>query len=830
MNDLVSVIIPTYNRAHFVVEAVESVLCQTYPNIELIVVNDGSTDDTEEKLKPYMDRIIYIKKENEKNIGLTVNTGLRAAKGKYIARLDDDDLFMPDKTEKQVKLFEEDPDIGLVTSKCFIIDTAGRVTAVKGLPDFSEYGTFLTLLMRDWALYQPTVMVRRECHDKLGFYKTFFAEDYEMFLRISYYWKVGVIDQPLAKYRRHTGNITNDIPQKKEYRQDIKTFICDILDEVQLKGLFPNVDYTLDPYRESCAYAIRGAIYLYNEILDKADADFTKAMETHPDNTIPLVWLGISARFQEKFDLAEEYFARIQENDGLYAIARNARDLITAVQKSEDKDSSLFRSERVKEHRRLFRITYDGVSGKVVEEKKYRASSNGFKTSQYTIIIDEYPQSGKHLVFNTFTHAMINVGDDLKEFILNPDHSVEGDIIKNTGMLKKMGILVGQEVDETEIAKKWYNLFKDNMSRIHATILTTYDCNFGCTYCIEEGVKKPVYMTEQCADTLVNWLINTAEKNNTKQIILSFYGGEPLLNTMPIYRISEKLQKFAIDKEILMSSSIITNGSLLNSELLKNLARYGLITVKVTLDGIKEVHDARRPFKSGKGSFDIIIKKIQEIPETIKLTLQVNLDSENVDYFPRLLDFLEDSRLKDRIDNLAISPVFQSIDSASSMIGQELGCMKPSDFQMYDEWLYAGELMAHRKFKSRSNEINYKICSMNRGGAMIVIDPLGIIYSCPAFVGRESFSIGDIYHDELDRSKEFTVEQLEICVQCPYFPICGGGCRYNAYILHGDHTRIHCDREFIERQIRDSIMLNYDQKMNQRVNENLGSALNGRAV
>ena len=96
MKDLVSVIIPTYNRSQFVTEAIDSVLDQTYSNIEIIVVNDGSLDDTEQKLLPYMDRITYIKKANG-GISLAINAGLRVAKGKYIARLDDDDLLLDKK-------------------------------------------------------------------------------------------------------------------------------------------------------------------------------------------------------------------------------------------------------------------------------------------------------------------------------------------------------------------------------------------------------------------------------------------------------------------------------------------------------------------------------------------------------------------------------------------------------------------------------------------------------------------------------------------------------------------------------------------------------------
>ena len=650
------------------------------------------------------------------------------------------------------------------------------------------------MLISDWIMYQPTVIVRRECHDRVGLYKSIFAEDYEMFLRISYYWKVGVVDQPLAKYRKHSSNITKQIPYRKEFLQDIRGFACKILDEVQLKGLFPNIDYTSDPYCESCAYAIRGAAYLHFDIFDKADLDFGKAIEVNPDNTIPFIWLGISARRQEKFNSADGYLSKILnkilKDNVLYPIAQNASDLITIIQKNMDKDSTLLKNEKIKEYKKLFKITYDGVSGKLLKEKaSHKASITGLKPSQYNIIINDYPEIGQNVMFNTFSHAIIVAGDDIKDSILNHAHIAETDFIEDIGTIKKMNILVAQDIDETTIARRWYSIFKDNMIKMHVTILTTYDCNFKCTYCIEEGVKKPIYMSEECADALVDWLIDKAKQNNTKEIALSFYGGEPLLNLMPIYRILDKIQRFAVKHGVIISSAIVTNGSLLSGELLNDLIRYGLVSVKVTLDGEREIHNIRRPFKSGKDSFDTILKNIQEIPDTIKLILQVNVDSENVENFPSLLSFLEETGLKNKVEALVISPVFQSIGSVSSFAGQELGCTKASELYMNDDLIHLEELIARRGFKSRSSSINYKICSMNRNGVMVIIDPMGVIYACPAFVGRESFAIGDIYHDEIDRSKELTSEQLEPCFQCTYFPICGGGCRYNAYIMYGLYFR-----------------------------------------
>ena len=223
-----------------------SVLDQTYPNIELIVVDDCSTDDTEKQLEKYKDKILYIHKENG-GVSSAVNAGLQVAKGKYIARLDDDDLFMPEKVSKQVDVLEGNPNAGMVISACFLTDSQGRITSLREPPDFSEYPPLLTLLLK-YLILQPMVMVRRECHDKLGFYKHTFAEDYEMFLRLSRYFGVEVIHVPLAKCRRHPGNITRELAVNEGLRQDIGSFIRDKLDDVELPELFPDVDSASDDY------------------------------------------------------------------------------------------------------------------------------------------------------------------------------------------------------------------------------------------------------------------------------------------------------------------------------------------------------------------------------------------------------------------------------------------------------------------------------------------------------------------------------------------------------------------------------------------------------
>src|SRR3990170_2838516 len=109
----VSVIIPTYNREKYIVETLQSVFAQTFTDYEVIVIDDGSTDNTADVLRPYLDRIVYIRKPNGGQ-GSARNVGIKVAKGEYIAFLDSDDLWMPEKLELQVKYLDNNKDAGLV--------------------------------------------------------------------------------------------------------------------------------------------------------------------------------------------------------------------------------------------------------------------------------------------------------------------------------------------------------------------------------------------------------------------------------------------------------------------------------------------------------------------------------------------------------------------------------------------------------------------------------------------------------------------------------------------------------------------------------------------
>lgn len=219
----VSVIIPTYNRANYVVEAIESVFNQTYRNMETIVIDDGSTDDTQEKISQLRDRIKYIYQDN-RGPAIARNWGIRASQGEFIAFLDSDDVWLAEKLELQIGLLESRREVGLVYSDAF--RSYGNTGIIEKDTEFVRLkpyaGWTFGHLFRDNFIHTSTVVVRKRCLEEVGVFDeggNFVpAEDYDLWLRIAARYQIDYINKPLIKYRDHSTNISgknmqDELPQ-----------------------------------------------------------------------------------------------------------------------------------------------------------------------------------------------------------------------------------------------------------------------------------------------------------------------------------------------------------------------------------------------------------------------------------------------------------------------------------------------------------------------------------------------------------------------------------------------------------------------------------------
>ena len=210
----VSVIIPTYNRAHLIGKAIKSILNQTFQDFEIIVIDDGSTDNTEETVKSFNNfKIRYICHANNQGVSVARNTGIRASRGKYIALLDSDDEWLPEKLDKQIKTFKSElPEVGVVYSNVLYIDESGKNINKLGNPKKVEGYIYEDLLGGNYVGTSSTLLIKKECFNRVGLFDDLLKaeNDWDMWIRIAKYYRFALIKIPLVKYRFHSNRISNN--------------------------------------------------------------------------------------------------------------------------------------------------------------------------------------------------------------------------------------------------------------------------------------------------------------------------------------------------------------------------------------------------------------------------------------------------------------------------------------------------------------------------------------------------------------------------------------------------------------------------------------------
>jgi glycosyltransferase involved in cell wall biosynthesis len=214
----VSVIIPTYNMARFLPEAIESVFNQTFEDYEVIVLDDGSTDNTkdivEEFNHQFWDKIRYIYQENS-GLAIARNVAIKHSTGEFIALLDADDKYYPNRLEMGVNVLAAYSDVGLVHANDMAITEDGEeIEVVKRRNRLLSGYIFKELYTRKANISCPTVLVRRECFNRVGVFDENLTrlgcEDREMWLRIAHEYRILHIDKVLAYYRRHARGMSKN--------------------------------------------------------------------------------------------------------------------------------------------------------------------------------------------------------------------------------------------------------------------------------------------------------------------------------------------------------------------------------------------------------------------------------------------------------------------------------------------------------------------------------------------------------------------------------------------------------------------------------------------
>lgn len=418
-----------------------------------------------------------------------------------------------------------------------------------------------------------------------------------------------------------------------------------------------------------------------------------------------------------------------------------------------------------------------------------------------------YEKPGYLLLYSTKKSSTILIKESFLE-------SIKQGKLSHSAMenLSRLGFLVPDLIEERDRILATFNKINERTERFSAVVVMNLYCNLACKYCYESDIKGKFFLSYKTADSLIDFI----EKNpfyEKKSVHLCFYGGEPLLSFRQIKYISEKLKILAEEKGLNYTFSLLTNGTLLTRKKTKELAGLGLKNVKITIDGPRDNHNNFRPFKSGLGTFEVIIKNIKGIYDLIDIQLGGNFTCSNYKKFPQLLDYLyQEGLTPDKFSVIKFDPVVKT-EREFGFPDFNGGCKSINESWLFEASIFLREEILKRGFNT--TKILPATCMVElKNDIVIYFD--GTIYKCPGFIGKKDLEIGNIWTGIKDYSKSHRLEfwKKQECFDCAYLPLCFGGCRYIKLLRDGKIDDIDCRKPYLDATLETFIRqeIKYDVK------------------
>lgn len=422
--------------------------------------------------------------------------------------------------------------------------------------------------------------------------------------------------------------------------------------------------------------------------------------------------------------------------------------------------------------------------------------------SRYIKIYPCPDQPGKSLLYSTRLSSVV-LADDAT-LLAAQEGTLAGE---EAATLTRLGFLIPDQALELEEMRNIFITTNQKRRLFTAIAVLNLDCNLACPYCYEDQFRGRHYMTPETAEQLAE-SIQREHIEEGRDALLTFYGGEPLLSIPLIKAISARLQRAAAERGVSYHFNLVTNGTLLTRPVAEELVPLGLNGAKFTIDGPRETHDVSRPFVSGKGSFDSIVRNVKAVWDLVPVQIGGNFTRSNYREFPRLLDhLLAEGITPEKLTKVFFSPVVP-----------KAGEKGVADFNLecvcgYEPWLREASHFLREEILRRgytTSKPRLSACMVEFTNSLVV-NYDGSLYKCPAFMAYDGLRIGSLAEGIGDyrASHNMDVWKKAECLDCPYLPLCFGGCRKMTLFRNGVINDVDCRREHydavLERIIRQDL-------------------------
>ena len=446
------------------------------------------------------------------------------------------------------------------------------------------------------------------------------------------------------------------------------------------------------------------------------------------------------------------------------------------------------------------------------------------------------PLEDRNEVFlmNTFTDAQLIVSHDVTDLLDRLEHGTHTWTEDERAVLSTLAdngfVVENREADHRNV-REFFRTVRESREQLRMTVLTTLQCNFACDYCIQgdhgDYNKHAAKMSLQTAAEVASWAERRLDELGAESYVLTFFGGEPLLNLPVVYYLAERMWKSCEARGVRMLVNIITNGLLLTPEVVDRLAPFGLNGVKITLDGDRDTHNQMRPLRGGQGTFDKIIGNIRRVAGRCRIAIGGNFDMETADSYPALLDFLKEQEFAEQLSKVTFKPVIRerkpapaapnrgskfipltSVGESRSLngacatsAGTAVSSACDSCNMLDDQMAFLREETKKRGFPTVDG-VHMGPCEIHKDNAHTV-GPDGALFACPGFAGDVKHSTGHIdgRRDALrmDAARRFeALAAWKECSDCAFIPVCAGGCTVAAHTELGDMNKPNCHKTALQ--------------------------------
>jgi uncharacterized protein len=390
----------------------------------------------------------------------------------------------------------------------------------------------------------------------------------------------------------------------------------------------------------------------------------------------------------------------------------------------------------------------------------------------------------KKVAYNSLTNALAEVDDQFVSVLnniqeINYEEAQESQKKLLNEMLRG-NFIVQDIINEKKIIDFRLNSQKYSNNGLFLTIAPTLECNFKCLYCYENPQSGK--MNEATQRSLITWIMKQAE--NKKNISITWYGGEPLLAKDLVFALSEEIAGICEKNQVKFDVSMVSNGYLIDDEVIEQFKKMKLNSIQVTLDGPPDVHNSRRMLKFGAAdTFNRILTNIKKLKQSkIRFTIRINVDKENADRFEELLCILKENGFTD--DFIGLGKVVSNTENCHR---REKSCMMTEEFTEVHINFIKRLVSNGFNFQSRPYYPGLKgnYCGACHASAFVV-DPQGFVYKCWNEIGNVEKAISNVNGQEVSEKMRmnninymtWSPFDYEECRDCKYVPICMGGCPY----------------------------------------------------